>query len=172
MTKISSGEYGRMPPDVVRTFYPRYFGEVVDAECVRYGLDPLFVHALIRQESVYNPAIVSFAGAIGLMQLMPATAGEEAGRMKIEFARDSLFNPVYNIRIGVHHVDDLFGRLEQKNEWVLCAYNAGLSATRTWIRKNRKLEYDDFVEEIAYTETRGYVKKCMQNYWLYQQYWQ
>lgn len=171
IVKLPSEDYLKIPDEVMKTFYPRYFGEVVDAECRRWGMDPLLIHALIRQESVYNPSIVSFAGAIGLMQLMPFTAKDEARQLKINYADDSLYSPVYNIRVGVHHVDGLMQRLSQNPELMFCAYNAGSDAARKWMKENKGLEYDDFIEEIGYTETRGYVQKCMHNYWQYRKYW-
>ncbi|OGS36994.1 MAG: hypothetical protein A2293_02120 [Elusimicrobia bacterium RIFOXYB2_FULL_49_7] len=171
ITKLPSSDYRFLPGPVIQTFYPRYFGEVVELECAKYGMDPLYIHSLIRQESAYHPRAFSFAGAIGLMQLMPATAKTEACDMSVLFSKDSLFHPFYNIRLGTHHVDKLRKQFQGHWELVFAAYNAGANAALRWKKEQSTVDEDGFIEEIGYTETRGYVKKCLQNYWIYRFIW-
>lgn len=171
MQRIKNADFARSPDELNKVFFPRYYGEAIDLECRKYGFDPLFIHSIIRQESTYDYKIVSPAGAIGLLQLMPATAAQVAKKMQLKFAPDSLFNPFYNLKVGIYHVIELMDRFNNSRELTLCAYNAGSAAASGWAQKNKDLEYDEFVEEIGYTETRNYVKKCMRNYFAYQELW-
>jgi len=172
MQKTNDEKLSQCPPELLKIFFPRYYGEAIDVECKKYGFDPLFIHSIIRQESVYDYKIVSRAGAVGLLQLMPATAADVAKKMRIRFAPDSLFNPFYNLKVGIYHVIELMDRFNNSRELTLCAYNAGSTAARDWAQKNKDLEYDQFIEEIGYSETRNYVKKCMRNYLAYRALWQ
>ncbi|MFH0919391.1 MAG: transglycosylase SLT domain-containing protein [Fibrobacterota bacterium] len=169
--KLPDEKSGEFPKSLLKDYYPRYFGEAVVMECRKYGLDPFLVHAVMRQESTYDPSIVSPAGAIGLLQLMPATAANVAQKLHIPFTPDSLFSPFYNIRLGVYHLVELLDQFEGRRELVYCAYNAGPGATREWQKRGKGLPYDEFVEEVGYTETRTYVKKCERNLRAYRMLW-
>jgi soluble lytic murein transglycosylase len=169
--KIMKERYPDMPSALLKILFPRYYGEFIQVECRKYGMDPFFIHAIIRQESIYDYKIVSPAGAVGLMQFMPYTARETAAQLKVDYHVDSLYRPLYSLRLGIYHIITLFDKLDDNKELTLCGYNAGYNAARRWLRKNRGLGYDEFIEEIGYTETRGYVKKCMRNYWTYRNLW-
>ena len=171
MMRIRDPDFAKSPVELRKMFFPRYYGEAIDLECKKYGFDPLFIHSIIRQESVYDYKIMSPAGAIGLLQLMPTTAADVAKKMQIKFAFDSLFNPFYNLKLGIYHIIELMDRFNGSHELTLCAYNAGTYVTRDWEQKGKSLSYDEFVEEIGYSETRNYVKKCMRNYLAYQDIW-
>ena len=103
----------------------RSLAECILDESQRHGLDPALVLALIHVESRFKPRAVSHAGAIGLMQLLPGTAEEQAGKLGLEWeGPDSLYDPVLNVRLGTAYVKRLqnrFGNLEH----ALAAYNAG-----------------------------------------------
>jgi len=169
--KISAEEFSKMPIPILKLLFPRYYGEAILLESRKYGVHPLFVHGLIKQESMYDHRIGSPAGALGLMQFIPPTARMEAKKLGMNFAPDSLYNPVYSIRLGAFHLNRLLTRFDENQVLTLCAYNAGPKAARRWHRQNKKLPLDAFVEEIGYTETRNYVKKCMRNFWVYQEIW-
>jgi len=156
-----------MPLDVYTLFYPPFYSDRILAEADRYDIDPLFISGLIRQESTFNPQIVSPAGAVGLMQIMPYTGKYLAEKTGCDFSVDSLYSPQYNIRLGVYYVHELLGEFEGSQVLALAAYNAGPHNAKRWKKQNREDEFDLFVEDIGFTETRNYVKKVMGNYWSY-----
>jgi len=169
--KIPEGLYGVMPLEIARCFFPRYYGEFITAECKKYGLDPLLVHSLILQESMYQYRVVSPAGALGLMQIMPYTGTEIAAKLNTPFTPDSLFNPACNIAFGAWYFNAMLNRFGNDPVLAFCAYNAGPQAAERWRTVNKNRPFDAFVEEIGYTETRYYAKKCMKNYWVYRDIW-
>jgi soluble lytic murein transglycosylase len=116
----------------------------------------------MRQESAFDPAAVSSAGAIGLMQLMPETAKDEASRLGLEKADP--WEPRMNILLGTAHLAralQTFGTVEE----ALAAYNAGSGSVRKW--GNRTGAIEEWVEEIPFPETNEYVRKVLGNYSIY-----
>src|SRR5664279_5851682 len=87
-----------MPLPLFSILYPFPYVELVKREANRNGIDPCFVLAVMRQESIFDPAITSRAGAIGLMQIMPTTGTTIAHALKDPFSPDSLYKPYINIR--------------------------------------------------------------------------
>lgn len=140
--------------------------------------DPMeraIVHAIARQESAFDPAAVSHAGALGLMQMMPATARETARRAKLPFELERLTrDPLYSAQMGAAHLNDLI--VEWRGSYVLsfAAYNAGSGNVKKWIAAYgdpRLPEVDavDWVERIPFSETRNYVQRVMENLQVYRQ---
>jgi len=138
--------------------YPQAFGELVTAHAAGNGLSEGLVYALIRAESGFSPAIKSPAGAIGLMQLMPATAKQTA-REKGEFNPQRLTVPEYNIKLGTSHLKDLLQDYQGEPVYAIAAYNAGAAAVNRWRKGMKGAAMDEFIESIPYQETRDYVKK-------------
>ncbi len=157
-----------MPLVVYKLFYPSFFAGQITKEAKKCGVDPMLISALIRQESTFNPEIVSPAGAIGLMQIMPYTGKYIAEKKEADFVADSLFQPHFNIRFGVYYVQELLQQFDSSFVMMLAGYNAGPHNAKKWAKQNKDDEFDLFVEDIGFTETRNYVKKVMANYWAYQ----
>jgi len=114
---------------------------------------------LIHQESFFNPRTKSRPGAIGLMQLMPATGKELGGRLFRSFNVSRLENPQVNIQLGTMHfryLVDLFGG---KTELAIASYNAGQGNVLKWRRAAPSKPMDEFLESIPFPETRNYVKR-------------
>lgn len=137
-----------------------------------YRVDPALVHALMRQESRFNPQAGSPIGACGLMQLMPSTARHVMGDAVYEAAGgdDALFDPSFNLRTGQKYIHDLFkGYIPDRNLFdLLIAWNAGPGNLMRW--KKTLTGIDDpllFIETIPVAETRAFVERVMTNYWLY-----
>jgi soluble lytic murein transglycosylase len=129
------------------------------------------VHAIARQESQFDRAIVSRAGAVGLMQLMPGTARETAGRLGLAYNATSLTDPTYNIQLGVNYFQRMF---ESYGSYPLAiaAYNAGPGNVNKWLAANgdpRQGQVDmvDWIEAIPFTETRNYVQRVLENAVVY-----
>lgn len=140
--------------------------------------DPMeraIVHAIARQESAFDPAAVSHAGALGLMQMMPATARETARRAQMPFELDKLTkDPLYSAKMGAAHLNDLLGDWRGSYILTFAAYNAGSGNVKKWITAYgdpRLPEVDavDWVERISFTETRNYVQRVMENLQVYRQ---
>lgn len=134
---------------------------------------PALSHAIIRQESNFDTAAISPAGARGLMQLMPRTAKEVAKKLKVRYSRHRLTSsPNYNIRLGRAYLAGLLSRFDGSYVLAIAAYNAGPGAASRWIRQNgdpRDADVDviDWVESIPYRETRNYVQRVMENIQVY-----
>lgn len=138
--------------------YPQAYGDLVASHAAGNGLSEGLVYALIRAESGFSPAIKSPAGAIGLMQLMPATAKQTA-REKGEFNPARLTIPEYNIKLGTRHLRDLLQDYNGEAVYAIAAYNAGAAAVDRWRKGMKGAAMDEFIESIPYQETRDYVKK-------------
>jgi soluble lytic murein transglycosylase len=129
------------------------------------GVDPFLVAAIIREESQYDWLAVSRAGAIGLMQIMPATANAVAQRHRLPgVAREDLFDQETNIQIGVRYVEQLLAQFSDNVVHTIAAYNAGPIAVESWATAFRGRSEDEFVELIPFQETRQYVKRVLRSY--------
>jgi soluble lytic murein transglycosylase len=135
--------------------------------------EPAFVHAIIRQESEFDPRAVSHAGARGLMQLMPATARITANREGISYSLAALTDdPQYNIILGARHLQDLLDEWNGSYILVAASYNAGSGRAREWIAdfgdpRTGAVDPVDWVEMIPFSETRNYVQRVMENMQVY-----
>jgi soluble lytic murein transglycosylase len=149
--------------------YPLGHLDLVGPYAAQRGLDPYLVLGLIREESAFAPRAVSRTGARGLMQLMPQTAdltARENGLPSVTPA--ALETPEVNIRIGVHHLADLLREFGGNLSLTLASYNAGKQPVQRWIQRFGIADEAEFVEDIPYTETRGYVKRVLGSYERYQ----
>ncbi len=153
---------------LLRIAYPFPYRDAVLAEARRHGIDPFLAAGLIRQESLFNARAVSPAGAVGLMQVMPATGARLARRLGIApFDEQMLREPLINIRLGMQFLADMIAEYDGRIEAVLAAYNAGPTRVDRW---KEFPEWDDpelFSERIPFEETRDYVKIVQQNARLY-----
>jgi soluble lytic murein transglycosylase len=147
--------------------YPLAFDTLISEEAQRRSVDPSIIRAIIRQESIYDPKIVSPVGAIGLMQIMPATGKEIASDLDEPFVKDSLYSAATNVRYGCFYFRQLLEQFEGNIVLALAAYNGGPHNAKRWFEANRNESFDMFIENISYTETRRYVKKVLSNYWTY-----
>ncbi len=146
------GSYGSAEEEAVLALRPQSYGtkfdELIDQAARRHRVDPLLLHAVIKQESRYRDRAVSHAGARGLMQVMPGT-GRELGVSNSQH----LFDPETNINAGAKLLSQLWQRLDGNLELVLAAYNAGEGAVR---RHGMRVP--------PFRETRDYVAKVKANY--------
>lgn len=149
--------------------YPRPYGDLFSKHAAANRLSESLVLALAKAESSFRPAVKSHAGAIGLMQLMPATARLTAGyKGSKPYNPLWLVEPEYNIRLGTKHLRELLDQFHQDTVFTLAAYNAGAGAVNRWRKTFGTLERDEFIENIPYQETRDYVKKIVAHIAVYQ----
>ncbi len=148
--------------------YGVYFRDLVVSTALNEGLDPLLLFSLIRQESLFEGHAYSGAGAIGLMQIMPATGQETAGLMgwPVGFVTNDLYRPAINIPIGTHYLarqrDYFGGNLIA----ALAAYNGGAGNAANWLSLAGN-DLDLFVEMIRFEETRTYIRQISEFWFMY-----
>lgn len=137
------------------------------------GANWTWVHAIARQESQFAQNAISHAGARGLMQLMPATAREQAGKLGLSYDVGRLISdPVFNIQLG----DAYFARLMNiygSYPLAVAAYNAGGGNVNKWLRANGDprgggIDWIDWIEKIPLSETRNYVQRVLENAVVYE----
>jgi soluble lytic murein transglycosylase len=131
------------------------------------------VHAITRQESQFDRQATSHAGARGLMQLMPATARETAGKIGESYNLSSLTaDPLYNIRLGSTYFRSMLNYFGGSYPLAVAAYNAGPGNVNKWLRANGDprtsgVDMVDWIEAIPIFETRNYVQRVLENAVVY-----
>ncbi|HET7370565.1 MAG TPA: transglycosylase SLT domain-containing protein [Gammaproteobacteria bacterium] len=148
--------------DDLKLRYPVAYEDAVEARAAELGLDPAWIYGMMRSESLFAANAVSYAGALGLMQLMPATGRMVANRLGISLDGDrTLLDPTLNITLGsayLHHVGDRFGG---NPCLATAAYNAGPGNVTDWLPVARTIPADVWVEAIPFGQTRNYVRRVM-----------
>lgn len=136
-------------------------------------VDRAVVFAIARQESMFNSAVVSRAGATGLMQVMPATGRTIAKREGVPFDVRSLHgNPVVNVQFGAAELRSLLDNYDNNYVLTFAAYNGGRGSVAKWIAaygdpRDPSIDPIDWVERIPFSETRNYVQRVMENAQVY-----
>ena len=143
---------------VLEILYPRAFREETDGAIREFSLSPAVYYSLVREESHFEPAIRSSAGAVGLAQLMPATARDMARKLKVD--QPDLTDPRTNLQLGARHLADLKRRFGPGVHY-LAAYNAGGGRVNQWKRQFRGLSQVLFAEALPFAETREYIRKVL-----------
>lgn len=153
-----------MRPGLVdRIQYPLAPEFLSDCDRRRSGIDPLVLHAVIRQESRFQQDVLSSAGAVGLMQLMPRTAAEVARREKMpKPGRKELLRPAVNIRLGASYLSRLVKGYGGDYFRAVAAYNAGEAAVERWWKRANG-DPAAFLEGVNYKETRFYLRRVFLN---------
>ncbi|HEX6959108.1 MAG TPA: lytic transglycosylase domain-containing protein [Ferrovibrio sp.] len=138
-----------------------------------FVVDRALIFAVMRQESAFNARAMSAAGAAGLMQLMPNTAGAVAGDRSLRHkrGRHKLFAPEYNIELGQRYLQNLLQMpmINGNLLYLAAAYNAGPGNLQRWLRETPDADKDPllFIETIPLSETRLFVQRVLTNYWIY-----
>lgn len=153
---------------LLKIMYPLPYLSIIQRESRAHGLDPYFVAALIRQESTFNRNAKSGAGAVGLMQVMPATGKALARKTNIgRVTPETLTDPAINIKLGTMFLADQIRAYGNRRDAVLAAYNAGPTRAHRWRDFPEFRTGDLFVERIPFDETRHYVKVVTLNAAIY-----
>lgn len=147
-----------------RILFPKAWWDVIKAESAKNNLDPYLVASLIRQESEFNPSVISYANAYGLMQLLPSVGKTMAKEEGIShFETFQLLDPATNIRLGTRYLKQMMDRFGGVQEYALAAYNAGDSRVVDWEAAGPYHGMDEFVESIPFSQTREYVESILRN---------
>ncbi|MDH7490332.1 MAG: transglycosylase SLT domain-containing protein, partial [Anaerolineae bacterium] len=168
-----SGALDTAPRYLMRLAYPTYYADLILDHAARNGLDPLLVFALVRQESRFDPVAGSWAGALGLMQIIPPT-GEWIALQLGErgFRREDLLRPVVNVRFGVWYLARQMRDFGGDPLAALAAYNGGPGYARLWLSRMQEYDPDLFVETIPVAETQTYVKAILAQFAAYRAIYQ
>jgi soluble lytic murein transglycosylase len=147
--------------------YPKAFGELVDKYGPAAGNPELFLYAIMRKESGFSPHDVSYADARGLLQMIPPTSAKVAAAAGGAFFPDQLYDPETNIRLGAAYIGSLYRKFGRQIPLTAGAYNAGPKAMGRWCDQHGQHPMDEFVELIAFAQTREYVKRVVGIYARY-----
>ncbi|MDR2150484.1 MAG: lytic transglycosylase domain-containing protein [Spirochaetaceae bacterium] len=153
--------------------YPRPFLEIIEDNARKMGIPAEVLFGLIRTESIFDPNAHSSVGALGLSQLMPETAEEEARRIFRNGGPNygtkqsiEVFNPSVNVHIGASYLHYLIPQVEN-TLFALMAYNGGIGRVKRWRNASPHLPADLFAETVEFTETREYGKRVISSAAVY-----
>ena len=153
---------------LIRVAFPLPYLDLIRREAMEWGVDPIILAAIIRQESAFKADIVSRAGAIGLMQVMPPT-GAELARVHgpSDFQEAHLASPEVSLHLGAAYFVEMSARYDGVLPLILSAYNAGPTRATRWKQYPEISDLLRFTERIPFVETRGYVKNVRRNLGIY-----
>lgn len=151
----------RVPERYRAMYYGNPHRELLASAAAEQGIEAALVLGLVMQESSGDAGAGSRAGAVGLMQLMPATAAEVARKAGMSYHQSRLTEPELNVALGTRYLRELLGMMNGDEILALASYNAGFGNVQRWLRASRGAGDDEFLESIPYQETRGYVKRVL-----------
>ena len=151
---------------MLKMVYPIFYHNEINQSANERKQSPYLFLSLIREESHFDKNAKSAVGALGLSQLMPATANFIEKRL---VSKDELLTPRKNIEIGLNYFDYLTKQFDGNEYLAILAYNAGPGNVKKWMSDSSvySSEIDVFVENIPFLETKNYIKKILSSYWVY-----
>jgi soluble lytic murein transglycosylase len=154
--------------DSVAESYPAPYRQSIVSAAKSRNIDPRFILALIRQESVFKPMAKSPAGARGLLQLtMDAAQKYGPGAGLNSLSENQLYRPDTSITVGAEYIEHLTKMFPQMLEPVAASYNGGEDNVARWLERSKRRDPGVFTAEVGFDETKGYVQKVMSNYRVY-----
>jgi peptidoglycan lytic transglycosylase len=154
----SDGE--NLPKEILQLIFPIAYWDAIRKYAEQFNVDPFLSAALIAQESTFVPDIKSYANAVGLTQLRPATARQYARTLNLVYTPRMLTDPESNIRIGMAYLAAKIREFGQVH-LALASYNAGERPVHRWVAERPDLPLDEFIDDIPYPQTNNYVKKLL-----------
>lgn len=147
--------------------YPQAYAADVTRWAAEYGVDPLLIWAVMRQESEFRTDVTSSAGAMGLMQVMPALVEDANAALGTEYALGDAHIPTVGIRLGARELGRLLQHFEGDANLALMGYNAGPGNVDAWLQEPTGQNEDDLLRFVPFGETREYVARVALNYLIY-----
>ena len=154
---------------IMKKIYPLKYSEYVEKYAEEYNIDKYLVYAIIKVESNFKEDAKSVTNAIGLMQIMEATAIETSNKMDLTIEGEDLYNPELNIRIGLKYFTDLLDKYNDNYNLVIIAYNAGIGNVDKWIADGVINADGTDLENVPFKETNTYVRKILRDYEIYKE---
>ncbi|HMB53449.1 MAG TPA: transglycosylase SLT domain-containing protein [Thermoanaerobaculia bacterium] len=151
---------GTVPAEALRLYYPLVHGESIGDQSRARDLSPFLVAGMVRQESAFDVDAISHAGARGLLQLMPATSREMAGKLGLPWSRERLADPDFNLTVGTAYFRQVLTMFDGDVEMALAGYNGGPYRIKRLARGGTG-ERDVFFEGLPVPESRLYVKRIL-----------
>lgn len=149
---------------ILKQIYPIHYQDYVEEYSKQNEVDKYMIYAIIKAESNFKPDVKSKSKAVGLMQLMEATATEMSSSSITE---EDLYEPEINIRLGTKYYAYLLRHYKGNNILALTAYNAGMGNVDTWTKTGVIQADGSDIENIPYKETNNYVRKILRDYRIY-----
>lgn len=144
--------------------YPLPYAQLVHKQEDQHGLPPFLIHSIARKESLFDPFARSYAGALGMMQMMPATYETNRKRAQLPKLRPrQIPNPAQSIVAGGFELAHLLEKFDSNLPLAIMAYNGGSKAVERWIARSGEFPTDVFVEKAGFAQTRNYVRRVYQN---------
>jgi soluble lytic murein transglycosylase len=157
-----------IPREYWDLLFPQPYWAILQQDAREQGLDPYLVASLIRQESEFNPTVISYANAWGLMQILPRVGSELARKQHVRPYRTTyLLIPRVNLKLGTLYFRQLMDEFNGQPEYALAAYNAGDDRVKAWLANGPYGSLPEFVESIPFTQTREYVEAILRNREMY-----
>lgn len=166
---VSDSSYKGVKGKVVGLFYPQEYQQQVTRSATEFGVEEPLIYAVIRTESGFRPEVESSAGALGLMQLMPATFDDLQQKLdgEVVYSADSLSDPTINIRYGTYLLSILLEKYDNNRNTAVAAYNAGPANVDSWLEDNSCSPDGKNLSSIPFEETQNYVKRVTDAYDMY-----
>jgi soluble lytic murein transglycosylase len=151
-----------LPREILTVIFPLEYWDLIQTHANKHDLDPFLIAALMAQESTFDADVKSAANAWGLMQLLPSTGARVARQIGLKpFSTASLTTPEINVTLGTQYFADLVKQFNGNTAAALASYNAGENRVERWLAERPGLDRDEFVDNIPFPETQGYVKKIL-----------
>ncbi len=151
-----------LPREILTVIFPLEYWDLIQAHANKHDLDPFLIAALMAQESTFDADVKSAANAWGLMQLLPSTGARVARQIGLKpFSTASLTTPEINVTLGTQYFADLVKQFNGNTAAALASYNAGENRVERWLAERPGLDRDEFVDNIPFPETQGYVRKIL-----------
>jgi soluble lytic murein transglycosylase len=150
----------KLPTELLKVLFPVDYWPLIRRYSAEHQLDPYMIAALIAQESTFTADVKSPANAYGLMQLLPSTGRQYAKAVNKRYSLSLLTTAESNIRMGTAYFADLVRQFGGAH-YALATYNAGPNRVARWIAQRPGIDRDEFIDDIPFPETQGYVKKIL-----------
>jgi soluble lytic murein transglycosylase len=161
-----------IPRDQIELLYPTPYADSLDKYAPERNVDPRFALSIMRQESRYRADVKSVAAARGLMQFISDTSNKIAQELgKKNFKQDELYNPPTAVLFGSQYLGNLYRLFPNQHQAVAASYNGGEHNMTRWLARAKNDSPDRYVPEIIFSQSKDYVYKVMQNYRVYQMFY-
>ncbi len=170
-TRLREEGEGMLPDGMLPFYFPDPYGRLAREVAAGLSLQPSILQGIMREESYFDRWVVSWAGARGLIQLMPGTAGDVARWYGLpRLSEEEFYVPENSIRYGALYINRQYESFDGVEPLCLAAYNAGPGNARRWMDMHGWDPGDPelYIEQITYRETRMYVKKVLRSAWIYE----